>query len=396
MKKGFTLIELLGVIILLGVLSLIAYPIIQNTIKNSRENAYIETIQNIERAALLYSVNHDLGENEYYKKIDIIELKNTGLLKDEEIRNPINNEQIQGCVKYKWKTKSHQYEFQYSEECDLVAPNVEITFSILNAAINNQGWANRDFYVKVTASNASQYRWCSTILDTCDPIATVKGEYNSVLINKESTDNKICVIATNQLGEEQQKICSSNYQLDKTAPTLTAKNEEFEFIKGSNVLTNTYFNPPNYSISGGILSCNPVNTLGLELGNQTVSCTAIGNNGLQTTATKMITVLKDEIGPDNGPDGIADKYQITVTYTASIGGTVSGMTKEVLTLYKDGIISVDGKASPIASITTTANSGYRFASISVGSETLNSISDIRNLELNADTVITVNFVSIRS
>ena len=36
MKKGFTLIELLGVIIILSLVSLIVYPSVINTIKNSQ------------------------------------------------------------------------------------------------------------------------------------------------------------------------------------------------------------------------------------------------------------------------------------------------------------------------------------------------------------------------
>ena len=39
MKKGFTLIEIIAVIILIGVIALITYPIIDKTIKNSEEKA---------------------------------------------------------------------------------------------------------------------------------------------------------------------------------------------------------------------------------------------------------------------------------------------------------------------------------------------------------------------
>lgn len=37
-KKGFTLVELLGVIALLGILSVIAVPVIDNALKSSRDN----------------------------------------------------------------------------------------------------------------------------------------------------------------------------------------------------------------------------------------------------------------------------------------------------------------------------------------------------------------------
>lgn len=117
MKKGFTLVEVLGVIVLLGVIALIAYPAIDNTIKDSREKAYLENIRNIEKTAETYSVSNDLGYNEEYQKLQLETLKKAGLLKDEDIQNPVDNSVMNGCVIYRWIASSNQYEFKYSEEC---------------------------------------------------------------------------------------------------------------------------------------------------------------------------------------------------------------------------------------------------------------------------------------
>ena len=46
-KKGFTLIELLAVIIILGVLVMIAIPLVSAYISNSRKASYINTIKNV-------------------------------------------------------------------------------------------------------------------------------------------------------------------------------------------------------------------------------------------------------------------------------------------------------------------------------------------------------------
>ena len=47
MKKGFTLIELLAVILILGFIALIAIPIVNKMIKESKDSAFKTTVINI-------------------------------------------------------------------------------------------------------------------------------------------------------------------------------------------------------------------------------------------------------------------------------------------------------------------------------------------------------------
>ena len=118
MKKAFTLVELLGVIIILGVLALITFPIIDKSIKNSKEKALERAIDNIEEAAYNYSITNDIGYESFYKKLSLEELKKAGFLEKETI-NPVTNENMTGCVLYKWDESKKQYEFKYDEECDV-------------------------------------------------------------------------------------------------------------------------------------------------------------------------------------------------------------------------------------------------------------------------------------
>lgn len=51
MKKGFTLVELIAVLVILGLVSLITIPIVNNNLKKYRNDLYMDAIQNIEQAA---------------------------------------------------------------------------------------------------------------------------------------------------------------------------------------------------------------------------------------------------------------------------------------------------------------------------------------------------------
>ena len=62
MKKGFTLAELLGVIIILGVIALITFPIVNRNIRESQEQLYATQLEEIELAA----------EKWAYKNVDLL------------------------------------------------------------------------------------------------------------------------------------------------------------------------------------------------------------------------------------------------------------------------------------------------------------------------------------
>ena len=110
--------ELLGVIIILGVIALITFPIINKSIKSSKEKALEQVINNIEDAAYKYSISNDIGYQTFYNKIELSTLMSAGILKD-NIINPVTDEQMQGCVLYKWVEEYNQYEFKYDENCSV-------------------------------------------------------------------------------------------------------------------------------------------------------------------------------------------------------------------------------------------------------------------------------------
>ncbi len=117
--KGFTLVELLAVIIILGLIALITIPAINNIISDSQEKAYNEQIKRIESIARNWGVTNtkllpDSGT--YYLSLDT--LKEEGLLKDEDIKNPKDKSVMNGCVAIRFDEQTNQYVYYYLEECN--------------------------------------------------------------------------------------------------------------------------------------------------------------------------------------------------------------------------------------------------------------------------------------
>lgn len=92
MKKGFTLVELLGILMILGVITLIAAPAIVSTNKKSIDNDYKEFKKTIENAAEVYVETH-------LDDLDVINLKNNGSSMDIDVSTLISSGLINGGMK---------------------------------------------------------------------------------------------------------------------------------------------------------------------------------------------------------------------------------------------------------------------------------------------------------
>ena len=119
MKRGFTLIELLGVIILLGILSLIVYPVVDSSIKKSREKAYNQTVDSILDAARTYGTDHKLGYDSELNILSFDTLQQAGYLKNDDIINPTTKKPIEGCIMYRWNEEKKQYVYTFETNCVL-------------------------------------------------------------------------------------------------------------------------------------------------------------------------------------------------------------------------------------------------------------------------------------
>jgi len=102
-----------------------------------------------------------------------------------------------------------------------------IEFIPEEGAINELGWANKDFSVMVNIIDNSgkgikEFKMCTSTTDTCDP------ETGSVTVGKTSElrditqegNNRICVKVINNDDQSSEVICSEAFKLDKTEPTV--------------------------------------------------------------------------------------------------------------------------------------------------------------------------------
>lgn len=124
-KNGFTLTELLGIIIILGVVTLIVFPLINKTIKDSKLDAYNAQVKTIIEAAKTWAVNNPNRlpeiDSETEENVSVLELISTGYIKDannNQIVNPMDETKtMDGCVVIKYSKDYNQYTYDYNEEC---------------------------------------------------------------------------------------------------------------------------------------------------------------------------------------------------------------------------------------------------------------------------------------
>ena len=216
MKKAFTLIELLAVITLLGLIALITFPSVNKSIKNSKEQSLQRTIENIETAARNYGSQYNLGYNVNYTVLELSKIKDAGFLENKAIINPVTNEELSGCVIYRWKEQDKQYEYKYIEPCSIEETVPTMTIAYDNEAINSNGWTNKNMVVNFYGTG-DKYLYCVGGTE-CTPVIEENKPNGSKIITDEGV-NVVCAKAVNDLGESD-VVCTEPIKLDKTAPTI--------------------------------------------------------------------------------------------------------------------------------------------------------------------------------
>lgn len=117
-NKGFTLAELLGVIVILGLICLVAFPPILNSIKKSKNNISEATKQVIYGASNAYINNHlsqfTMTENSAYC-IRIQTLIDSKVL-ESDLKDPNTNRKIDPNLYVKVLVKNNEYNYSMAKQ----------------------------------------------------------------------------------------------------------------------------------------------------------------------------------------------------------------------------------------------------------------------------------------
>ncbi len=126
-NKGFTLIELLAVVAILITLIAIITPKIFKQLKTAEKVTDQEQINSIINVSKIYmNQNSNLlpSENDIYI-ISLNDLKQSGLIKTNQILNPSTKEELKGCILVKYENNKYKYEYKEENDCNNV---ITVTF----------------------------------------------------------------------------------------------------------------------------------------------------------------------------------------------------------------------------------------------------------------------------
>ncbi len=163
-KNAFTLIELLGVLLLLAVIALITFPIIDNTLTNSRNEAYERQKDNIIEAARMYVTENGNYDTDI-KSLDFQTLINAGYLKDGDILDPRDSsKKMPGCIVYNWSNSKNQYIYEYSEECKVPVSLIKTLLKQYDSSnttglVKDKNNSNLYYYTGTNEEVANNFLW---------------------------------------------------------------------------------------------------------------------------------------------------------------------------------------------------------------------------------------------
>ena len=323
-RKAFTLIELLAVIIVLAIIALIAMPIIFNVIENAKvralENSTYGVIDSVRLQYMEDLMNSEDGTVPLTGSVTTLPLSGEHPTDGTwEIINGADVEDGRGI-----KVENVKFDSMKDYVCESVIENNELTgkvtcvkdnirFIVEDGVINDKGWAKDNFNVQVVAEGVSNLKYCLSDTEKCTPDQTVTS--SGINITTEGS-TYLCVVGDGA------KVRCNIYNLDKTTPTLTAKETTITIVPGANNEISTYLNEPTYGISNGSVVCKTngseiTNTSSLAVGSHTITCNAVSNSGLSSSDVTLTITVEERKPEPNEPKLFSNMIPVTYNTTNS-------------------------------------------------------------------------------
>lgn len=121
-KRGFTLIETLTVLVVLSMIAMITTPVVLSVINSSKEGLYDRQVDNIIAAGKSWGQKNmkemPQKENESVY-IAVKDLAKSGFIDSEEILDPRNNKEMNGCLVITLRDKKYNYKYENTSCSDI-------------------------------------------------------------------------------------------------------------------------------------------------------------------------------------------------------------------------------------------------------------------------------------
>lgn len=183
-RKGFTLIELLGVVVILGVLSILVVPTVSRVIQNSQNKAYQIQLSSIIDGLKNWATNNVTmlpDENGSSITLTMAQLKNGGYV-DIDIKNPKTDLCFGNGLLLTITRLQNNYVYEIDESSNIETNNCTINFKEPNIVLN--GVVHE--MVQLGSSYVDKGFTATSVLGdniTSSVIVEINGDYNFINTN---------------------------------------------------------------------------------------------------------------------------------------------------------------------------------------------------------------------
>ena len=254
-RYGFTLVELMGVIIILGVIALIAIPIVDRQLKESKNDLHQTQKENIKEAAKLWTAKNVYNlptSGACYLRYS--ELVSSGFL-DEELKDPKTNttftdENIN--IKIEKDTDYNKYTYDVTSTKDDSIPYCQITVSFYDGEtkLDSKTVVYHSTYGELPTPTKEGYTFLGWHGKNMFNVGTLDDYYirnqNTMLdIENNSISGIILKDAVSYVRNDSINYNSGTYLLQQKSSNNMSRHLVYAYDSSNNLLTNS-----NISISG--------------------------------------------------------------------------------------------------------------------------------------------------